>query len=58
VRGTGETANGGRYAMRCVVLRPCAEYSATGVSLTALMERVHSDGAFLAGRNLFFADEF
>jgi len=50
---TGETAIGGRYAIRHVVLRPDAESSATGVSLTALMECVHSDGAILPGRKYF-----
>jgi len=44
-RRNGETAIGGRYAMRPMVLVLGAEYSATGVSLTARMERVHSDAA-------------
>jgi hypothetical protein len=37
----GEMAIGGRQAMRRVVLLPGAEYSTTGVSLTALTKRVH-----------------
>ena len=36
-----------------MVLTPGAELSATGVSLTALTERVHSDGAILPGRKCF-----
>jgi len=39
--------------MRRVVLRPGAESSATGMSLTALTERVHSDGAIPPGRKYF-----
>jgi len=38
---------------RRVVLTPGAESSATGVSLTALTERVHSDGAIPPGRKCF-----
>ena len=34
-------------------MRPGAELSATGVSLMALMERVHSDGAIPPGRKYF-----
>ena len=49
--------------MRRVVLTPGAELSATRVSLMALTERVHSDGAIPLGRShsarteMFFADE-
>jgi hypothetical protein len=39
--------------MRRVVLSPGAESSATRVSLTALMEHVHSDAAILPGRKFF-----
>jgi hypothetical protein len=39
--------------MRHTVLKPGAEESATGVSMTALTERVHSDGAIAPGRKLF-----
>jgi len=39
--------------MRCIVMAPGAELSATGVSLTALTEHVHSDAAFLPGRTCF-----
>jgi len=49
-RRNGETEIGGRYAMRRVVLRPGMELSAPGVSLTALTERLHSDGAIPPGR--------
>jgi len=52
-RRNGDTAIGGRYATRCVVLTLGAEQSATGVSLTALTERVHSDGAIPPGRKCF-----
>jgi len=52
-RRNGETAIGMRYAMQRLVLWPRAEYSATGVSLTALTERVHSDGAIPPGRKYF-----
>jgi hypothetical protein len=45
VRRTGETAMGGRYATRRVLVSPAAEYSPTRVSLMALAESVHSDGA-------------
>jgi hypothetical protein len=47
---TVETAMGGRYAIRPVVLTLGAESAATGVSLMALTERVHSDGARPSGR--------
>ena len=43
----------GRYVTRRMVLTPGAEQSATKVSLTALMERVHSDGAIPPGRKCF-----
>ena len=58
-----KTAIGGRYATRRVVLMPGAELFATGVSLTALTERIHSDGAIPSGRShspwteMIFADE-
>jgi len=39
--------------MQRVVLTPGAEYFATGVFLTALMERVHSDTAIPPGRKRF-----
>jgi len=52
MRRDSETAIGGRYTTRRVVLTPGAEYSATGVSLTALTERVHSDGAIPSKRNI------
>jgi len=39
--------------MRRVVLTPGTESSAFGVSLTALTERVHSDGAIRPGRKCF-----
>jgi len=42
---------GGRYATRRVVLTPGAESAATGVSLTALTERVHPARAIPPGRN-------
>jgi len=45
VRTNYETATGGRYATRLMVLAPGAESAATGMSLTALTDRVHSDGA-------------
>jgi len=38
-------AMGGQYSTRRVVLAPGAEYAATGMSLMALSDRVHSDGA-------------
>jgi len=44
---------GGRYAMQRVVLTPGEEYLATEVSLAALTECVHFDGANLAGRKCF-----
>jgi len=46
-------AIGGRYATRRVVLTPGADSSTTGVSLMALTERVHSDGAIPPGRKCF-----
>ena len=49
----GETAIGGRYTTRRVVLMPGVAYSVTGVSLTALMERVHSEGAIPPQWNMF-----
>jgi hypothetical protein len=52
-RRTGETAFGGRYATRPVVSRLGVEQYATGVSLTALTQHVHSDGAFPPGRIYF-----
>jgi len=54
----GEMVIGGRYVTRRVVLTPGAEYSATGVSLTALMDRVHSDGATLPGWKWFLLMPF
>jgi len=45
VRRNGETAIGGWSATRHVVLRLGAKWSATGVSLMALTELIHSDGA-------------
>jgi hypothetical protein len=39
--------------MRRVALTPGVEKSATGVSLTALTERVHCDGAIPPRRNHF-----
>ena len=39
--------------MRRVVLTLAVEYSATGLSLTALMECVHSDAAIPPGRQSF-----
>jgi len=39
--------------MRRVVSTPGAEQSGTGVSLTALTERIHSDGAIPPGRKCF-----
>jgi hypothetical protein len=54
VRRNGKTAMGGKYATRQVVLTPGTESTATGMSLTALMDRIHSDGAILPGRNYFF----
>jgi len=53
VRRNGETAVGGQYATRRVVLMLGVELSATGVSLTALTERVHSDGAIPPRRKCF-----
>jgi hypothetical protein len=52
-RRNGETAIEGRYAMRRVVLTQGTEKSATGVSLTALTERVHSDAAIPPRRKCF-----
>jgi hypothetical protein len=45
MRRDSKTAIGGRHATRRVVFMPGAESSATRVTLTALMELVHSDGA-------------
>jgi len=39
--------------MLCVALTQGAELSAAGVSLTALTERGHSDGAIPPDRNIF-----
>jgi len=39
--------------MQHIDLTPGAELSATGVSLTPRMERVHSDGAIPPGRKYF-----
>jgi hypothetical protein len=41
-----------------VVLAPGAEKTATGVSLTALTERVNSDGAIPPGRKCFLLMDF
>jgi len=53
MRRNGETGIIGRYGMRRVELTPGAEYSATGVSLTALTKCVYSDGAIPPGWNYF-----
>jgi hypothetical protein len=53
VRRNGETAIGGRYATRRMVLTPGVEQSATGVSLPALTECVHSDPGSLTKRKCF-----
>jgi len=53
-RRNGETAFGGRYATRWVVLTPGAESSAPGVSLMALTELIYSDTAIPHGRKSFF----
>jgi len=37
--------------MQCVVLTPGVGYAATRMSLTALMDRVHFDGAIPPGCN-------
>ena len=50
MRRNSETAIGGRYATRRVILAAGPEESATGVSLTALTEHVHSVGAIPPGR--------
>jgi hypothetical protein len=52
-RRNSETVIRGRYGTRRVELTPGAEYSATGMSLTALTERFHSDGAIPPGRKFF-----
>ena len=51
MRRNGETAIGGRYAKRRMVLTPSTEQSATRMSLMALMEHIHSDVAIQAGVN-------
>jgi len=51
-RKNGETAIGGRHAMRREILRPGVEYVATGMSLTAVAEHVHSGGAILRRPNI------
>lgn len=43
VKANGDTAIRGKNATQRVVLTPGVVFSATGNSLTALMERVHSD---------------
>jgi len=53
MRRDSETEIGGRYTRRRVVLTPGAEQSATGVSLTALTEHVHPDGAIPPEPNFF-----
>jgi len=52
MRRDSETVIGGWYSTRHVALTPDAESSATAVSLTALMLRVHSPGADPRGRNI------
>jgi hypothetical protein len=53
MRSNGESAIRGRCGTRRVELTPVAEYSATAVSLTALTERIHSDGAVPPRRKYF-----
>jgi len=53
VRRNAETAMGGRYATRRVVLTAGVELAATAMSLTALTDHVHSDGAIPPGCNYF-----
>jgi len=48
----GETAIGWRYTTRRTVSMPRPEESSAAVSLTALMEHVHCDGATLSGRKI------
>jgi len=50
-RRNTESSIGGRYGTRRIVSVPGAEQSATGVSLTARTDRVHSDDAIPPGRN-------
>jgi len=52
-RRTWETAIRRRYATRRVVLMPCTEDSATGVSLTALTEHVQFHAAIPPRRKCF-----
>jgi hypothetical protein len=52
-RTNGETAIGGRHTTGCNVLTIGNEESTTGVSLTALTERVHLDRAFPPEKNIF-----
>jgi len=54
MRRNGETLIRGRYGTRHVELTPGTKLSATWVSLMALTERVHSDGAIPPGRRYFF----
>jgi hypothetical protein len=51
VRRNGETAMGGRYATRRMVLTPGADSVAPGMSLTALKDRFDSDGVLPPGLN-------
>jgi len=53
MRANGEIAIRGRYGTRRVELTPGTESSATGVSLTSLTERVHTDGAIPPGGKHF-----
>jgi hypothetical protein len=48
-----ETAIRGRYATQRVVLTPGREQATTGVSLTDLTERLHSEVAIPPGRKCF-----
>jgi hypothetical protein len=48
-----ETAMGGQYATRPVVLTPGALYAATGKSVTALTDCIHSDEAIAPGQKYF-----
>jgi hypothetical protein len=51
VRRIGEAAMGGRFATRWVVLMLGTVEAATGMSLMALTDRVHSDGAISPAQN-------
>ena len=51
VRRNSEHAMGGLYATRRMVLTLGAEQAATGMSLTALTDHVHSDGAIPPRQN-------